>query len=40
MLFVEGQDCAASSRAFVHEGIYDRFLAEVVNIFEEVKWHC
>jgi len=37
MLFVEGQGCAAGSRAFVHEDIYDRFLAEVVNIFEKVR---
>lgn len=37
ILFNQGQVCCAGSRAFVHESIYDRFLADVVKVFEKVK---
>ena len=37
ILLSQGQVCNAGSRAFVHEEIYDKFLEEVVKIFEEVK---
>lgn len=33
----QGQVCAAGSRAFVHEDIYDKFLSEVIKLFEKVK---
>jgi len=37
ILFNQGQVCCAGSRAFVHESIYDQFLAEAVKAFENVK---
>lgn len=37
MLLNQGQVCCAGSRAFVHEDIYDKFLAEIVKLFEKVK---
>jgi aldehyde dehydrogenase (NAD+) len=37
ILFNQGQVCCAGSRAFVHESIYDDFLAEAVTAFEKVK---
>jgi acyl-CoA reductase-like NAD-dependent aldehyde dehydrogenase len=37
MLLNQGQVCCAGSRAFVHEDIYDKFLAEAVKLFEKVK---
>ena len=37
ILFNQGQVCCAGSRAFVHEEIYDRFTAEAVKAFRNVK---
>ena len=37
ILFNQGQVCCAGSRVFVHEDIYDRFLAECVTAFNKVK---
>lgn len=37
ILYNQGQVCSAGSRAFVHEEIYDRFVAEAVAAFDRVK---
>jgi acyl-CoA reductase-like NAD-dependent aldehyde dehydrogenase len=37
ILFNQGQVCCAGSRVFVHEDIYDRFVAEAVEAFDKVK---
>lgn len=37
ILFNQGQVCCAGSRIFVHEGIYDDFVAEAVEAFKKVK---
>jgi len=37
ILFNQGQVCCAGSRVFVHEDIYDKFLAECVKAFDRVK---
>ena len=37
ILFNQGQVCCAGSRVFVHEDIYDRFVAEAVARFAKVK---
>lgn len=37
ILFNQGQVCCAGSRVFVHESIYDKFLAECVKAFDRVK---
>jgi aldehyde dehydrogenase (NAD+) len=37
ILFNQGQVCCAGSRVFVHEDIYDRFLADMVSLFNNVK---
>ena len=37
ILFNQGQVCCAGSRVFVHEDIYDKFLAECVEKFNEIK---
>ncbi len=37
ILFNQGQVCCAGSRIFVQEGIYDKFLAAMVEKFEKVK---
>ncbi|WP_027179882.1 aldehyde dehydrogenase family protein [Maridesulfovibrio bastinii] len=37
ILFNQGQVCCAGSRIFVHEEIYDRFLAAITEKFESVK---
>ncbi len=37
ILFNQGQVCCAGSRVFVHEDIYDRFVAEAVKAFNSVK---
>ncbi|HUK76379.1 MAG TPA: aldehyde dehydrogenase family protein [Thermoleophilia bacterium] len=37
ILFNQGQVCCAGSRAFVHEEIYDKFLAEASKAFKNVK---
>jgi acyl-CoA reductase-like NAD-dependent aldehyde dehydrogenase len=37
ILFNQGQVCCAGSRVFVHEDIYDRFLAECVAAFKKIK---
>lgn len=37
ILFNQGQVCCAGSRVFVHEEIYDRFIAESVKAFNKVK---
>jgi len=37
ILLNQGQVCCAGSRAFIHEDIYDRFVADVVARFEAVK---
>jgi acyl-CoA reductase-like NAD-dependent aldehyde dehydrogenase len=37
ILFNQGQVCCAGSRVFVHESIYDKFLAECVAAFNKVK---
>lgn len=37
ILFNQGQVCCAGSRVFVHEDIYDRFVAEAVKAFNKVK---
>ena len=37
ILLNQGQVCCAGSRVFVHEEIYDRFLAAAVDAFEKVK---
>jgi len=37
ILFNQGQVCCAGSRVFVHEDIYDRFVAEAVKAFNNVK---
>ncbi|HEX3026377.1 MAG TPA: aldehyde dehydrogenase family protein, partial [Clostridia bacterium] len=37
ILFNQGQVCCAGSRVFVHESIYDKFLADAVKAFEKVK---
>ena len=37
ILFDQGQVCCAGSRVFVHEDIYDRFVEEAVERFNQVK---
>jgi acyl-CoA reductase-like NAD-dependent aldehyde dehydrogenase len=37
ILFNQGQVCCAGSRVFVHEDIYDKFLADCVSAFNKVK---
>lgn len=37
ILFNQGQVCCAGSRVFVHEDIYDKFVAELVEAFQKVK---
>ncbi|MDR3360143.1 MAG: aldehyde dehydrogenase family protein, partial [Bifidobacteriaceae bacterium] len=37
ILFNQGQVCCAGSRVFVHEDIYDRFLADAVEAFKKIK---
>ena len=37
ILFNQGQVCCAGSRVFVHEEIYDKFLADCVKAFNNVK---
>lgn len=37
ILFNQGQVCCAGSRVFVQEGIYDKFVAELVERFNKVK---
>jgi len=37
ILFNQGQVCCAGSRVFVHEDIYDRFVADAVRKFNEIK---
>lgn len=37
ILFNQGQVCCAGSRIFVHEDIYDKFLADMVKLFDSVK---
>lgn len=37
ILFNQGQVCCAGSRVFVHEDIYDKFLAECVDAFKKIK---
>lgn len=37
ILFNQGQVCCAGSRVFVHEDIWDKFLAECVDAFNKVK---
>ncbi len=37
ILFNQGQVCCAGSRVFVHEDIYDKFLADAVKAFDNVK---
>lgn len=37
ILFNQGQVCCAGSRVFVHEDIYDKFVAEAVAAFNKVK---
>lgn len=37
ILFNQGQVCCAGSRVFVHEDIYDEFVAEAVEAFKKVK---
>jgi acyl-CoA reductase-like NAD-dependent aldehyde dehydrogenase len=37
ILFNQGQVCCAGSRLFVHEDIYDKFMAETVRAFNSVK---
>ncbi len=37
ILFNQGQVCCAGSRVFVHDDIYDKFLAEAIAAFENVK---
>ncbi len=36
ILFNQGQVCCAGSRIFVHESIYDRFVAEITKAFDAV----
>ncbi|MDR2453199.1 MAG: aldehyde dehydrogenase family protein [Bifidobacteriaceae bacterium] len=37
ILFNQGQVCCAGSRVFVHEDIYDRFMADAVAAFKAIK---
>lgn len=37
ILFNQGQVCCAGSRVFVHEDIYDKFLSECIDAFENIK---
>ncbi len=37
ILFNQGQVCCAGSRVFVHESVYDKFLAEAVAAFQKIK---
>ncbi|MDR1070981.1 MAG: aldehyde dehydrogenase family protein [Gracilibacteraceae bacterium] len=37
ILFNQGQVCCAGSRVFVHEDIYDKFLADSVKAFNKIK---
>ncbi len=37
ILFNQGQVCCAGSRVFVHEDIYDKFIADAVKAFNKVK---
>lgn len=37
ILFNQGQVCCAGSRVFVHEDIYDKFVAEAVAAFNKIK---
>lgn len=37
ILFNQGQVCCAGSRVFVHEDIYDKFVADAVDAFKKVK---
>jgi aldehyde dehydrogenase (NAD+) len=36
ILFNQGQTCSAGSRVFVHEEIYDKFLADCIEAFERI----
>ncbi|MDR2565677.1 MAG: aldehyde dehydrogenase family protein [Bifidobacteriaceae bacterium] len=37
ILFNQGQVCCAGSRVFVHEDIYDKFVADAVEAFKKIK---
>lgn len=37
ILFNQGQVCCAGSRIFVHEDVYDKFIADAVDAFNKVK---
>ncbi len=37
ILFNQGQVCCAGSRVFVHEDIYDKFVADAVKAFDQIK---
>ncbi|MDR2380499.1 MAG: aldehyde dehydrogenase family protein, partial [Bifidobacteriaceae bacterium] len=37
ILFNQGQVCCAGSRVFVHEDIYDKFIADAVEAFKKIK---
>ena len=37
ILFNQGQVCCAGSRVFVHEDIYDKFIADAVAAFNKIK---
>lgn len=37
ILFNQGQVCCAGSRVFIHEDIYDKFVHDMVSLFERVK---
>jgi acyl-CoA reductase-like NAD-dependent aldehyde dehydrogenase len=37
ILFNQGQVCCAGSRVFVHEDIYDKFMADAVEAFKKIK---
>lgn len=37
ILFNQGQVCCAGSRVFVHEDIYDKFIADAVEAFNKIK---
>ncbi|HBR85929.1 MAG TPA: aldehyde dehydrogenase, partial [Firmicutes bacterium] len=40
ILFNQGQVCCAGSRIFVQEGIYDRFVGDLIKIFKSIKVGC